>query len=101
MTVSAPFDLLLLAILIPLIIYIGFPRVRFRRARDSVSLLIRITLVTLVVLALAGVLVYRWRAGSLGLRLRGSQSMAVAVRWKRPAGRKSSKPISLDSACSS
>jgi uncharacterized membrane protein len=54
MTVTIPLALVLL-LLIPVLIYIGWPRNRLRRTRDSVSLGLRVVIVTLVVLALAGV----------------------------------------------
>lgn len=53
MTFSFPLALLLL-LLIPLVIYIGRPRVTFRRGRDLASLILRVTIFTLLILALAG-----------------------------------------------
>ena len=53
MTFSNQTDLLLFIVLLPLV-YFGWPRYRFRRVRDSVSLALRVVIVTLVVLALAG-----------------------------------------------
>lgn len=58
MSFTTPAALLLL-ICIPAIIYVGFPRQRFRLTRDVVSLILRVTMVTLLVLALAGVQVVR------------------------------------------
>jgi uncharacterized membrane protein len=58
MIFTAPLALLLLLVLIP-IIYWGLPRTRFRRTRDSASLILRCLLVTLVVLALAGTQIVR------------------------------------------
>jgi len=54
MTFTAPIALLLLLVLFP-VIWIGLPRLAYRRRRDLTSLIIRIVIVTLVVLALAGV----------------------------------------------
>lgn len=53
MTLTTPLALVLLLVL-PAIAYIGWPRNRFRRVRDSFSLLLRVTIVTLLVLSLAG-----------------------------------------------
>ncbi|MBE2268541.1 MAG: VWA domain-containing protein [Anaerolinea sp.] len=53
MTFSFPVALILLLALIP-VIYIGRPRVPFRRGRDIASLLLRAAILTLVILALAG-----------------------------------------------
>jgi uncharacterized membrane protein len=58
MTVTTPIALILLLV-IPLLIYIGWPRSRYRRTRDSISLLLRVMIVTLVVLALAGTQIVR------------------------------------------
>lgn len=58
MTVLKPAALLLL-IIIPLVTYIGWPRNRFRRTRDSVSLLLRAVIIALVVFGLANVQVVR------------------------------------------
>lgn len=58
MTVTTPLALLLLLILLP-VVYLGLPRLPFRRLRDTLSLLLRCALVTLVVLALAGAQVVR------------------------------------------
>lgn len=44
---------------IPLILYIGWPRQRFRRTRDIISLVLRISIVTLLILALAGTQIVR------------------------------------------
>ena len=54
MTLTTPLALLLL-LLVPVIVYLGWPRNRFRRTRDITSLILRVTIVTLLVLALAGV----------------------------------------------
>jgi uncharacterized membrane protein len=48
-----------LLLCLPLVLYIGWPRQRYRRTRDIASLVIRLTLVTLVVLALAGAQIVR------------------------------------------
>ncbi len=50
---SSPIALVLLLAL-PLVIYLGWPRQRFRRLRDSLSLALRSVLVLMLVLALAG-----------------------------------------------
>ncbi|GAB4513220.1 MAG: VWA domain-containing protein [Anaerolineae bacterium] len=54
MTLTTPLALVLL-IALPLVIYIGWPRNRFRRVRDIGSLLLRVLIITLLVFALAGV----------------------------------------------
>lgn len=54
MTFTTPLALALL-ICIPLILYLGWPRQRFRRTRDITSTTLRVVIVTLLVLALAGV----------------------------------------------
>src|SRR3954463_6315378 len=53
MTFTTPLALLLLLTL-TLFIYLGFPRVRFRRGRDLASLVLRVLIVTLMIFALAG-----------------------------------------------
>lgn len=53
MTLTTPLALVLL-LLIPVIIYLGWPRNRFRRARDISSLVLRVIIVLLLVFALAG-----------------------------------------------
>jgi Ca-activated chloride channel family protein len=58
MTFTTPLALLLL-IALPIVIYVGFPRIRFRRGRDLVSLLLRALIITLVILALAGMQLVR------------------------------------------
>lgn len=54
MTVSAPLALILL-ITIPIILYLGWPRKKYRRARDITSLVLRITIVLLLIAALADI----------------------------------------------
>jgi uncharacterized membrane protein len=53
MSFSAPLGLLLIILLLP-VIYFGWPRQRFRRARDIASLFLRVTILALLILALAG-----------------------------------------------
>ncbi len=53
MTFSFPLALLLLLVL-PVVIYIGRPRVPFRRGRDLSSLILRMVILLLLILALAG-----------------------------------------------
>lgn len=53
MSFTIPLALLLL-LTIPVIVYLGWPRVRYRRWRDAASLLLRVVVVTLLILALAG-----------------------------------------------
>ncbi|MFN8530643.1 MAG: VWA domain-containing protein [Anaerolineae bacterium] len=53
MTFTAPIALLLLLVL-PVVIWIGRPRLAYRRRRDLSSLLLRAAILTLVILALAG-----------------------------------------------
>jgi uncharacterized membrane protein len=58
MTFTTPLALLLLLALIP-VIYLGFPRVRFRRGRDIASLILRVLIIALMVFALAGTQIVR------------------------------------------
>jgi uncharacterized membrane protein len=53
MSFTTPVALLLL-IAIPVIVYVGWPRLRYRRNRDSASLLLRLVIATLLILAVAG-----------------------------------------------
>ncbi len=53
MSISTPIALILLLALIP-IVALGWPRSRFRRTRDGLSLVLRVVIVCLVVFALAG-----------------------------------------------
>ncbi len=53
MTFTTPLALLLLALIVP-VAYLGWPRLRYRRRRDVFSLILRATILTLLVLALAG-----------------------------------------------
>ncbi|NDJ62529.1 MAG: VWA domain-containing protein [Chloroflexi bacterium] len=55
MTFTTPLALLLL-LLLPIIIYLGWPRLAFRRRRDIASLILRTLIVLLLILALAGTL---------------------------------------------
>ncbi len=54
MTFTSPQALLLL-ILIPLVLYLGWPRQRFRRTRDIISNTLRTVILLALILALAGV----------------------------------------------
>jgi uncharacterized membrane protein len=45
---------LLLALLIPFFVWYGLPRLPYRRRRDTVSLILRLIIVTLIILSLAG-----------------------------------------------
>lgn len=45
---------LLLALLIPFFVWFGLPRLPYRRRRDTVSLILRLIIVTLLILSLAG-----------------------------------------------
>jgi len=58
MTVTTP-NALWLILLLPVFIAIGWPRLAYRRARDTASLLIRLILVILLILGLAGLQVQR------------------------------------------
>ena len=58
MTFTTPLALLLL-LLLPVIAYIGWPRLAFRRRRDAASLVLRLLIVTLIVLGLAGAQITR------------------------------------------
>lgn len=49
-----PSALWLLAIFFPIFIWIGFPRMPYRRRRDTSALIIRLLIVTLIVMSLAG-----------------------------------------------
>src|SRR5215216_3357095 len=53
MAFTTPLALLLLLV-IPAGAYLGWPRVRFRRWRDIISLILRVVMLLLVILALAG-----------------------------------------------
>ncbi|MFN8371574.1 MAG: VWA domain-containing protein [Anaerolineae bacterium] len=54
MSFTTPLALVLL-LCIPFVLYVGWPRQRFRRTRDSLSLVLRTTIIILLVLSLAGV----------------------------------------------
>lgn len=58
MTFTTPLALVLL-LLLPLTAYIGWPRLAFRRRRDIASLALRLLIVTLLVLGLAGLHITR------------------------------------------
>ncbi len=58
MTITTPVALVLL-FAIPLVIYLGWPRNRFRRNRDIASLILRVIIIGLVVFALAGTQIIR------------------------------------------
>ncbi|MFQ3535948.1 MAG: VWA domain-containing protein [Aggregatilineales bacterium] len=45
---------LLLALVIPFFVWYGLPRLPYRRRRDTISLLLRLTIVVLIILSLAG-----------------------------------------------
>src|SRR5258708_511564 len=53
MKFATPIALLLLLV-IPYFVWLGWPRLRYRRQRDTTSLAIRVVIVVLLVLALAG-----------------------------------------------
>src|SRR5690606_391699 len=53
MSFTYPLALVLLLV-VPLAIYLGWPRLRYRRVRDSASTIIRAIILTCLVLALAG-----------------------------------------------
>jgi uncharacterized membrane protein len=50
---------LLLLLLLPVFVFIGWPRLTYRRRRDIASLIVRLLLVTLLIVGLAGVQVQR------------------------------------------
>ena len=90
MILATPQALWLLALLPPLV-WLGWPRQRFRRRRDSVSLVLRALILLCVVLALAGVQVSQSAdrlavvflvdvSDSLGQELREEQ----LAWWRRP-----------------
>ena len=58
MTITTPAALVLL-LAIPLVVYLGWPRNRFRRNRDITSLILRVIIIGLVVFALAGTQIVR------------------------------------------
>jgi len=58
MSFSTPLALLLL-VCIPVVLYLGWPRQRFRRSRDTASLILRTAIMLLLVFALAGVQLVR------------------------------------------
>lgn len=59
MSFASPNTLWLLLIILPIVWYIGYPRIAFRRRRDSISLALRTILMILIVLALAGIQIVR------------------------------------------
>jgi len=59
MSFASPFLLILLVPVLGLVWYIGWPRQRFRRSRDITSLILRTTIVTLLVFAVAGLQLVR------------------------------------------
>src|SRR5262245_11648052 len=58
MTFTNPAGLILL-VAIPLAMYLGWPRFRYRRWRDTASLLLRVVIISLLVLVVAGAQVVR------------------------------------------
>lgn len=58
MSFSSPLALLLL-LLIPVVIWLGYPQQRFRRRRDIISIAVRSLMVLLLVMALAGAQITR------------------------------------------
>jgi hypothetical protein len=58
MTFTTPLALLLFA-LTPVFAYVGWPRLPYRRRRDALSLALRLLIVTLLVLGLAGAQIVR------------------------------------------
>ena len=59
MSFASPNSLLILFFVLPIVWYIGYPRMAFRRRRDTASLILRTALVVLIVLALAGIQIVR------------------------------------------
>ena len=53
MSLTTPSALLLLLLIIP-VAYVGWPRITYRRRRDTISLALRVAMLMLLVLALAG-----------------------------------------------
>ncbi len=58
MTFTTPLALLLFLIA-PVVIYVGIPRVKFRRGRDLASLILRLAILALLIFALAGTQIVR------------------------------------------
>jgi len=58
MSFTNPLALVLL-LAIPIVLYIGWPRQAYRRRRDGISLMLRVVIVTLTALALAGTQISR------------------------------------------
>ncbi|MBC7812994.1 MAG: VWA domain-containing protein, partial [Burkholderiales bacterium] len=54
MSFTTPIALIVLLIAVPVVVYLGWPRMAFRRSRDITSLLLRLVIITLLALALAG-----------------------------------------------
>lgn len=50
---------LLLLVLLPIAAYIGFPRYGYRRSRDTLSLILRLLILTLLILAISGAQIVR------------------------------------------
>ncbi len=71
---------LLLLLTLPLFIVVGWPRLSYRRRRDTASLIIRLLLVTLLILGLSGIQVQR-AADKLAVvfLLDGSDSVAPSM----------------------
>ena len=59
MAFTTPLALLLLVVALPPVIALGWPRVAYRRVRDLTSLALRVLMLLLVVLALAGLQIVR------------------------------------------
>lgn len=54
MSFTTPIALLLLLVIVPVVIYVGWPRLRYRRVRDTISTALRTVIVVLLVLSMAG-----------------------------------------------
>lgn len=54
MRFATPAALLLLVVIVPFLVWVGLPRLAYRRRRDTVSLVIRLVIVVLLIFSLAG-----------------------------------------------
>ncbi len=81
MSFSSPLALLLLVVVLPIVLYVGWPRSGYRRRRDSLSLVLRLMIMLLLVFGLAGVqIVQSADRLAVAFLLDASESMGGAAR---------------------